>query len=128
MYSNINRYRIKSHKKPYFLIPGFIFRVTCSRPPKQCSHGSDHHKGSSGSFRSPPLAPSRPPAYDSPVKMDRNHITIGTRLQLENQDRQYWAEASPSEKFETITYLRECFYGEEATTGRLPRVYRVLKR
>ena len=75
-----------------------------------------------------PLAPSRPPAYDSSVKMDRNHITIGTRLQLENQDRQYWAKASPSEKFETITYLRECFYGEEATTGRLPRVYRVLKR
>ena len=97
MYSNINRYCIKSHTKPYFLIPGFIFRVTCSRPPNR-------------------------------AVMDRNHITIGTSLQLENQDRQYWAKASPSEKFETITYLRECFYGEEATTGRLPRVYRVLKR
>ena len=28
------------------------------------------------------------------------------------------------EKFETITYLRELFYGEEATTGRIQRVYK----
>ncbi len=47
---------------------------------------------------------------------------------MEMLDREYWSSAPISERLETITYLRECFYGEEATTGRLQRIYTVLKQ
>ncbi len=45
----------------------------------------------------------------------------------ERLDREYWSDAPIREKLETITYLRECFYGKEATTGRLQRIYTVFK-
>lgn len=61
-------------------------------------------------------------------KIDRSQVTIGNAEELDKNDRKYWAEASVKEKLQTITYLRECFYGEEATTGRLQRFYKVIKR
>jgi hypothetical protein len=61
-------------------------------------------------------------------KMDRKRIIIGNAKELEKNDREYWAMANAEEKLITITYLRECFYGKEATTGRLPRFYKIIKR
>ncbi|NOQ21114.1 MAG: hypothetical protein GQ565_00495 [Candidatus Aegiribacteria sp.] len=61
-------------------------------------------------------------------RIDRKAISIGSFKELEKQNIQFWAIAGAAEKFKTITYLRECFYGHEATTGRLQRVYRVFKR
>ena len=61
-------------------------------------------------------------------KIERNQIFIGKTNQLDKIDQTYWANASIEEKLQTITYLRECFYGEEATTGRLQRVYTIFKR
>ena len=61
-------------------------------------------------------------------QMDRSRIRIGKVEDLNQQDRDYWARATLEEKLRTITYLRECFYGSEATTGRLQRIYRVLKQ
>ncbi len=61
-------------------------------------------------------------------KMDRKQVTLGTTEELNRRDKDYWSKASTAEKFQTITYLRECFYGDEATTGRLQRVYKVIKR
>ncbi len=61
-------------------------------------------------------------------RMDRTLISIGNSKKLEREDRIYWDRADAKEKFETITFLRECFYGEEATTGRLQRFYKVFKR
>lgn len=62
------------------------------------------------------------------MKMDRSCLKVGNHTQLDKEDREYWANAPDREHFETITYLRESFYGEEATTGRLQRVHRVFKR
>lgn len=62
------------------------------------------------------------------MKMDRRYLKIGNHTELERDDREYWANAQDRERFETITYLRECFYGEKATTGRLQRIHRVFKR
>jgi len=62
-----------------------------------------------------------------PEKMDRSQITIARRNELDEMDEKYWASATIKEKLQMITYLRECFYGEEATTGRLQRIYTVLK-
>ena len=58
-------------------------------------------------------------------RMDRSRLRVTTHEELEKQDREYWANASTAERLETVTYLRECFYGSEATTGRLQRVYQV---
>ena len=60
--------------------------------------------------------------------MDRTQLVVGSHDDLEKEDRDYWAQASDRERFETITYLRESFYGEEATTGRLQRIHRVLEQ
>ena len=60
--------------------------------------------------------------------MDRKRVRIGKAQELETEDLEYWSNASIEEKLRTITYLRECFYGPEATTGRLQRVHRVFKQ
>ena len=55
-------------------------------------------------------------------KMNRKQIVIaGCHEALDDQDIAYWSRATVKEKLQTITYLRECFYGPEATTGRLQR-------
>ncbi len=61
-------------------------------------------------------------------RIDRKAIRIGTSGELEKDNMRFWAKTSAQEKFRTITFLRECFYGQEATTGRLQRVYTVFKR
>ena len=60
--------------------------------------------------------------------MDRGRVRVGSAEELDAEQRAEWARASVEEKLETITYLRECFYGAEATTGRLQRVHTVLKQ
>ena len=61
------------------------------------------------------------------LRIDRSQIIIAKRAELDEMDNEYWKNASFEEKLQTITYLRECFYGKEATTGRLQRVYKMLK-
>jgi len=60
--------------------------------------------------------------------MDRTKIIITTHEESDKMDNLYWANAPVKEKLETITYLRECFYGKEATTGRLQRIYTIFKQ
>jgi len=61
-------------------------------------------------------------------RINRKQIVVGKASELEKIDKTFWSNATPEEKFKTITYLRECFYGPEATTGRLQRFYKVFKR
>jgi hypothetical protein len=61
-------------------------------------------------------------------RMDRGRISVGSAEELDRAQREEWARASIEERLETVTYLRECFYGAEATTGRLQRVHTVLER
>ena len=60
-------------------------------------------------------------------RMDRTKIMITTHENADKMDDLYWANASVEEKVETVTFLRECFYGKEATTGRLQRFCTILK-
>ena len=60
-------------------------------------------------------------------KMDRSQVSYGNQEIFDEEDKKYQETASIKEKLQTITYLRECFYGEEATTGRLQRFYTMSK-
>jgi len=60
-------------------------------------------------------------------KIDKNQIIYSNQKLLDERDNEYWANASTEEKLQTITYLRECFYGKTATTGRLQRIYKMSK-
>ena len=62
-----------------------------------------------------------------PTRMNRAQVVIAKKDELDARDAEYWRHATVEEKLQTITYLRECFYGEEATTGRVQRVYTMLK-
>ena len=62
-----------------------------------------------------------------PEKIDKNLIVYSNKESLNIDDSIYWENASTEEKLQTITYLRECFYGKEATTGRLQRFYTMSK-
>jgi hypothetical protein len=62
-----------------------------------------------------------------PESMDRSIIVYSNHKSLDKSDREYWEKATIKEKLQTITYLRECFYGKTATTGRLQRVYALSK-
>jgi hypothetical protein len=61
-------------------------------------------------------------------KMDRKDIFFGTAEEHDKREIEYLTKAGYDEKLKTITYLRECFYGTKATTGRLQRIYRFSKR
>ena len=60
-------------------------------------------------------------------RIDRSKVIIAKKDEIDNVDKEHWKSASIDEKLQTITYLRECFYGEEATTGRLQRFHKMLK-
>ena len=56
-------------------------------------------------------------------RMDRTQVFYSTKEMLNKKDKEYWEKAPTKEILQTITYLRECFYGKTATTGRLQRFY-----
>jgi len=60
-------------------------------------------------------------------RMDRRKVIYSNKESLNLDDINYWENATTKEKLQTITYLRECFYGKEATTGRLQRFYTIFK-
>jgi len=60
--------------------------------------------------------------------MDRRMMVLATADELDLEDARYWADASIKEKLQTITYLRECMYGTDATTGRLQGFHTMLKQ
>jgi len=62
------------------------------------------------------------------IKMDRSSIVLERKETLDDIDAEYWSHAPIEEKLQTITFLRECFYGEEATTGRFQRVHTMFKQ
>ena len=62
------------------------------------------------------------------MKMDRNDVSFTDHETIQEEDEKYWARASIEEKLEMITYLRECFYGPEATTGRLQRFFEFVEQ
>jgi hypothetical protein len=55
-------------------------------------------------------------------------VSFGNHVELAEKERNYWETVRDEEKFEAITCLRDCFYGPEATTGRLQRVYQFSKQ
>jgi hypothetical protein len=57
------------------------------------------------------------------MKMDRTDVAFTDQKTIQEDDEKYWAQASIEDKLEMITYLRECFYGPQATTGRLQRFF-----
>jgi hypothetical protein len=62
------------------------------------------------------------------MRIDKTQVFIAdSHDQLNEMDIEYWNNATALEKFQTITYLRECFYGPEATTGRVQRVHTILE-
>jgi hypothetical protein len=61
-------------------------------------------------------------------RMNRMDVSFSTFEEHEKEEREFWSNAPVEEKLKTITYLRECFYGPEATTGRLQRFYKFFKR
>jgi hypothetical protein len=61
-------------------------------------------------------------------RMNRKDVSFGTTEVHKKEDKKFLAKTTNEDKFSTITYLRECFYGPEATTGRLQRLYTFSKR
>jgi len=54
----------------------------------------------------------------------KKDVFYGTLNDAEIIDSEYCLFVLGKEKFETITYLRECFYGKNATTGRIQRIHK----
>jgi hypothetical protein len=55
---------------------------------------------------------------------EKREVFCGTLQDAEIIDSEYNLFVLGTEKFETITYLRECFYGKNATTGRIQRIHK----
>jgi hypothetical protein len=62
-----------------------------------------------------------------PPKMDRRFVEFGTHEKFDNEDSEYWSKATYEEKLMMVTFLRECFYGPEATTGKMKREFRIVR-
>ena len=61
------------------------------------------------------------------MHIDRSHISSVSFEENELQVIKEMKNSTPQDRFALITYLRESFYGPEATTGRLQRVFEVIK-
>ena len=62
------------------------------------------------------------------MKMNRQDVSFASKEAHHKEEKEFWLKASIEEKVEMITYLRECFYGLEATTGRLQRFFEFSKQ
>lgn len=62
------------------------------------------------------------------MRMNRKDVSFASKEVHHKDEREYWGKASIEKKVEMITYLRECFYGTEATTGRLQRFFEFSKQ
>jgi hypothetical protein len=62
------------------------------------------------------------------MKIDREDVAFTDHDTLQEEDEMYWANAPVEEKLEMITYLRECFYGPEASTGRFQRIFEFVEQ
>ena len=62
------------------------------------------------------------------MNLDRSIISTSTRQESENSQFGGYLAMSQLERMELVTYLRESFYGEAASTGRLQRVFNIIKR
>jgi hypothetical protein len=62
------------------------------------------------------------------MRLDRSQISSISFDKNELQAIEEMKNTTPQERFALITYLRESFYGPEASTGRLQRVFEVAKR
>jgi len=60
-------------------------------------------------------------------KMERGNVSYGNQSEFDNDDINYWKNATIENKLQTITYLRECFYGEEATIGKVNNNIEIFK-
>jgi len=60
--------------------------------------------------------------------LDKSDVSFETKESHHDDETAYWAQAPVDEKIWMITYLRECFYGSEATTGRLQRFFEFSKQ
>jgi hypothetical protein len=60
-------------------------------------------------------------------RIDKSKVTYSKKELLNTDDNEYWKNASWEEKLQEITYLRECFYGKTATTGRIQKSVQYLK-
>jgi len=54
-------------------------------------------------------------------------VESGTQKEFDINDDLYWSNSTVEERFRTVTELREYFYGKEATTGDIQRIYTVFK-
>ena len=62
------------------------------------------------------------------MKINRNHFSIYRKDIEDIHEKEYMSNMSIEEKVAMISYLRECFYGIEATTGRLQRFFEFVKQ
>ena len=60
-------------------------------------------------------------------RMDRSLVSFESFSNHEKKEKEYWNSTTIDERLQTVTYLRECLYGVEATTGRLQRFFEFLK-
>ena len=61
------------------------------------------------------------------MEIDRSHVSSVSFEENELQVIKEMKNSTPQDRFALITYLRESFYGPEATTGRLQRIFEVTK-
>jgi hypothetical protein len=57
-------------------------------------------------------------------KAEKKEVYCGSVKGAEINEHEYWQMVLYDKKFEMITYLRECFYGKKATTGRIQRLHK----
>ena len=61
------------------------------------------------------------------MRIDRSQISSVSFERNELLAIEEMKKSTPQERFALITYLRESFYGPEASAGRLQRVFEVAK-
>jgi hypothetical protein len=61
------------------------------------------------------------------LRMDKTVLSVGT-LSEQGNDRGFWASKTPSERLQTVEFMRQVMYGYNPATTRLQRVFTIAQQ
>lgn len=61
-------------------------------------------------------------------RIDRSAFSVVKLNEADEDDRQYWLNKTPLERWEGMEVIRQVIYGYDPTTTRLQRVLEVVRR
>jgi hypothetical protein len=62
------------------------------------------------------------------LRMDKTVVSVVSLHEADALDKAYWAAQSPRDRLIALEFMRQVMYGYDSISGRIERVFEVIKR